>query len=154
LLLFAVSLLIVGACAGETPEQQVRRLIDRAESAVGDRDLGALADMVSDDYRDPQGYGKREVLGIARFQLQQHPSIHTLKRITALRPTGETTMEVELLVAAAGVEIRDFRSLESVSADLLRFRLVVEREAGGRWRVTSAPWKSAEPADFLALGAP
>lgn len=152
--ILAACLLLAVACSSETPEQKVLRLIDRAEAAVRDKNLGALGEMVSEQYRDPQGLGKREVLGIARFQLQQYPSIHTLKRVAAIRPVGDSSLEAEVLVAAADVEIRDRRSIESVSADLLLFHVVFTEESGGDWRITSARWKQAEPADFLGLTAP
>ena len=43
--------------------------------------------MVSEQYRDPPA-GQAGGAGLVRFQLQQYPSISTLKRVAAIRPSA------------------------------------------------------------------
>lgn len=147
--LLTLVLLLATGCGTDSPADQVRRLIDDAERAARGRDLGALGEMVSEQYRDPAGYGKREVLALVRFQFQQHRSVSTLKQIRAIQTVDSSTVEAEVLVAMADVALRDLRELDSVSADLLLFRLKFVRESDGGWRVIEAEWKEASPADFL-----
>jgi hypothetical protein len=144
-----VAALLSAGCGADSPADQVRRRIDDAEQAARARDVGALGAMVSEQYGDTSGYGKREVLALARYQFQQHRSVSTLKQIRAIRTVDSSTVEAEVLVAVADVALRDLRDLDSVSADLLLLRLRIVRETGGDWRVIEADWKEASPADFL-----
>jgi hypothetical protein len=137
------------SCSAPSPEEQVRQLIERAEAAARDRDVGALGKMVSDRYRDAAGNGKREALAILRYQFLQHQSLHLLKRARSIRSTEPGIVEAVVLVAAADVEFRSVSELESISAELLRFDLVFAEEDGGDWRVLEAEWRSVGPADFL-----
>ena len=105
--------------------------------------------MISGQFRDADGHGKREILALVRYQFQQHRSVSTLKQIREIRSVDPSTVEAEVLVAVADVALRDLRDLDSVSADLLLFRLRFVRESDGDWRVIEAEWKEASPADFL-----
>ena len=147
--LLALALLLATGCGTDSPAEQVRRLIDDAERAARGHDMDALGEMVSGQYRDAAGYGRREVLALVRYQFQQHRSVSTLKQIRAIQTVDPSTVEAEVLVAVADVALRDLRDLESISADLLLFRLRFIRESDGNWRVIEAEWKEASPADFL-----
>jgi hypothetical protein len=147
--LIAPALLLGLSCSTPSPEEQVRELIERAEAAARDRDVGELSDMLSERYRDAAGNGKQQALAILRYQFLQHQSLHLLKRVRTIQSTEPGIVEAVLLVAAADVEFRSVNELESVSAELLRFDLVFAEEDGGDWRVLEAEWRSVGPADFL-----
>ena len=145
-----VLILLLGlSCTPPSPEEQVRQLIERAEAAARDRDLGALGQMVSERYRDAAGNGKREALAMLRYQFLQHRSLHLLKRVRSVRHSEPGIVEAVVLVAAADVEFRSVRELESISAELLRFELAFVEEEGGEWKVLEAAWRRVGPADFL-----
>jgi hypothetical protein len=144
-----LALLLGLSCSTPSPEEQVRELIERAEVAARDRDVGELSEMLSERYRDAAGNGKREALAILRYQFLQHQSLHLLQRTRSIQSTEPGIVEAVVLVAAADVEFRSVSELESISAELLRFDLVFAEEDGGDWRVLEAEWRSVGPADFL-----
>jgi hypothetical protein len=148
-LLVACGLLATLACSPPSSEEQVGRLIEAAERAAENRDPAALGEMLSDRFRDASGNGKREILGLLRYEFTRHGSVHLLTRVRSIESAAPGSVEAVVFVAVADVEIRDARTLESIQADLLRFDLNFAEEQRGKWRVAAAAWRGLRPADFL-----
>jgi len=126
------------ACSDrESPEQQVRSVIDAMELAAEARDVGDLMEHLSDNYRDAQGQDRQQAALYARGYFISNQSVHLLMRVESLEFPAADEARVKLQVGMAG------RGGETgsggLSADLHDFDLVLVRE-GGEWKVSYADW--------------
>jgi hypothetical protein len=150
LLLLMISMLLP-ACSRqrESPEEQIRSLIRNAVIAAEQKDLGAMRNLVSDQYADDQGQNKRAVEGLLRVHFLRNESVHLLTRIESVTLPQPDRGRAAVLVAMAGVPITSEAALPGLRADLHRFEIDVVRE-DKVWRVQRATWYRAELADFIS----
>jgi hypothetical protein len=148
----AVSLLwlpLAGCGKRETPEQQLRALIAQAGQAATGRRAAELRGYVSDNYRDDEGRDKRALDSIIRLTVLRHGAIHLLTHISEIAVPRPGRARVVVYVAMAGTPLSGGGdNLARLNADLHRFELEFTQESG-EWRVVSARWRRADPADFL-----
>lgn len=141
------------ACGGEPddPESRVRALVDRAEAAAEDRDVGDVVALLSERFRDSYGGDRDTVKALLAHLFLRNDAIHLLVRVHDIdfRETGGASLRAS--VAMAGTPIPeltpDAGALLDLRADLHRFDLELEEERG-EWRVIHAAWRKAELADF------
>ena len=147
--LLLVLALLGAACAGpETPEQEIRAMLARAEAAAEARDVGDVAAFVSAAYRDDAGRDRQAVRGILAYTFMRNPRVHLLTAVPEVSVPSERQASARVLVAMAGHPIEAAEALAGLRADLYRFDLRLARE-DDEWRVVSAAWERAEPEDFL-----
>jgi hypothetical protein len=127
----------------------VRALIQKAEVAAENKDLGALRDLVSDNYTDEFGQDKQAILGILSFHFFRNQSIYLMTRIQTIAFPEVARAEAVLFVATAGQPIRATEELVALRADLFRFDIVLADRGKGGWKVTRAQWRRVELKDFL-----
>ena len=144
----ALVLLLACSSAPPSPEDAVRATLAAIEAAAGARDAGAIKPHLSEAYRDPNGNGRKDVLGIATVHLMRNQAVYTLSRITELELVAPDRAQVRVLAALAGQPIPDPAALARVRADLYQFDVTLREEEPGVWRVTSADWRPASLADF------
>jgi len=149
ILLAAPLLLVSFSCERTSPEERVRLTIEEAVAAARDGDAESLGRMVSENYSDPMGNSKGQLMALVGFHLCHEESLHLLERVRSVRQTGPERIEAQLLLGAAGVPIDDLTKLNRFSADLLLIDAVFEKESRTRWTVIEARWRRAEPADLL-----
>jgi len=151
--LLAATLALLSGCGHSLPdnaETRLRSTLDDMQKAAESRDIGALMGYVAADYTDTLDRNRQELRHIARFYFMRHRKPHVLlriKRIDWLDPE-HTRARVDALVATAGQAIDDPGGLSSIRADLIRFDLLFEDSKDG-FRLHSAHWQHATPADFL-----
>jgi hypothetical protein len=140
----------LGGCSGEaeSPEARVRALIERAEQAAEHKEGRVLRGLVADAYLDAEGRDKRAVEGVLRLVLLRHEAIHLLTRISEIALPAPGRARAVVYVAMAGRPIAGPAQLAALRASLWRFELDLIEEDGD-WRVASAAWRRAEPADFI-----
>lgn len=124
-------------------------MIDEAVAAAREGDQAGLGEMISEQYRDPSGRGKQQLLALLDFHLCHEESLHLLQRVRSIRKTDAERVEARILLGAAGVPIEDLAKLNRYSADLLLIDAVFVKEERAQWRVVEAQWRRAEPADLL-----
>jgi hypothetical protein len=129
---------LLAACSDrESPEQQVRSVIDAMELAAEARDVGDLMEHLSDNYRDAQGQDRQQAALYARGYFVTNQSVHLLTRVESLEFPAPDEARVKLQVGMAG------RGGETgsggLSAHLHDFDLVLVRE-GSEWKVSYADW--------------
>ncbi len=137
------------ACGSESPEAQIRRVIERGEQAAEERDVRDLAKLVSEEYRDQAGRTKADVLGILRYYFLRSDSVHILSKIRGIRVSDANHAEAELLVAIAAKPIGGLEALRNLDAELNSLRLEFVRQTDGKWRVASGDRRPAGLADFF-----
>lgn len=138
-----------GACSsGDSPEAQVRTLLQQGEAAAEKKESALLRQMVSEKYADSQGQDKKAIDAILRYYFLRNQSIHLFTRIRQVSFPQPDLAQADVMVAMAGQPISDAEELERLRADLHRFEITLARE-NGEWKVTRAEWRRAEFADFL-----
>ena len=148
LIFLGLVLWLAGCSEPETPEARLRALIESAEQAAENREGRLLRGYIADSYRDPDGRDRRTVDGILRLVLLRHESIHLLTRISEIGFPEDGRAHAVVYVAMAGRPIAGPAQLAALRASLYRFELGFVDE-DGEWRVASAAWRRAEPADFI-----
>ena len=123
-----------------TPEEEIRAVVDIAETAAEARDAGALRDLVADDYRDDDGRGAGDIRRYVQGYLIAHQSIHLITRIDSIEIEGKEVAHVKATVGMLG---RESDSTWQLASDIYRFDVRLARE-DGEWRVTRAAWQSEE----------
>lgn len=135
-----VLLVLLAACSKpDSPEAQVRAVIDRMERAAEERSVRDVLALVSAQYRDDYGNGRDDVGRAVRGYFIANQSIHLLTRIEALSFPTDDEARATVLVAMLG---RDAAAANAwnLAADLYRFELAIIREQG-EWKVTWARWQ-------------
>ncbi|MEQ1580415.1 MAG: hypothetical protein ABL964_07480 [Steroidobacteraceae bacterium] len=133
-----VAIGLAGCGAPDSPEVQVRAVIEAAEHAAEARDVSAVMQLVSPDYADADGRQATELSRYLRGYFIANQSIHLLTRIDSLEFPARDVAEVEMTVAMVGREAEaDSDSAWDLAADVHTLRLTL-MEKGGDWRVTHA----------------
>jgi len=152
--LIAVLLAGAAALAGcgaepDTPEQQVRALLGRAETLAETRDLDGLKALISERYRDPAKHDRRGIVQILAYYFFRHKTIYLLVKVDRLEVVAEGRAEATVFVAMAATPVDAQEQLLNLRADLYRFDVVVEEERKGDWKLMSAEWRRIQKADFI-----
>jgi hypothetical protein len=145
---FCLPLLVSCSPAEDSPETQIRMLLERGETAAEKKQTGELRKMISEKYSDSQGQDKRAIEAILRYYFLRHESIHLLMRIQSIAFPQPAQAQAIVLVAMAGQPISGTQELERLRADLHRFEITLTSE-NKEWKVTRAEWRRAEPGDFF-----
>lgn len=144
----SLALLLPGCSKPETPEQRLRALINGAEQAAEQKEIGTLRGYVSDRYRDAAGRDRRTIDGVLRLYLLRHANVHLLTRVERVTLTPPDRADAVIYVAMAARPIASAEALAAFQANLYRFDIgFLEEEE--QWRVTHAAWRPAELADFI-----
>ena len=127
--LILASLLI--ACSSATSdEQRVRALFASAEEAAESRDVGAVLEVVGDDYADDQGNTRDSLRGFLRVFFAAHPKLELVTSVDDLQFPVDGLARARVTVR--GLDLDRFDAGDSVVLD------VELRRVGGEWRVSRA----------------
>jgi len=148
LVLFALLFALIAGCEGEpqSPEDEIRQLIDRAIEAAEERDSGDLMEMVAEGYSDQRNNDKQRLRTMVRALFFRHKNIFLFKRISDIRISGTNRASVELFVAMTGQRLSDITKLANFRAQIYRFELELVKD--DEWRVLEARWQRARATDL------
>lgn len=139
-LLAIAALALLTACSDEdSPEQQVRAVIERMERAVEARDVGDVVALLSSEYRDAYGNTADDVSRRIRGYFIANQSIHLLTRIEELSFPHPDEARATVLVGMVGREA-DAAGAWNLATELRTFDVVFIRE-DGEWKVSWAQWR-------------
>lgn len=133
-----LTLATLAACGDkDSPEQQVRSVIEQMEQAAEDRDVGDLKAHLSEDFRDANGRGAEEAARYVRGYFIANQSIHLLTRIEELTFPTAGEARAHVLVGMMGREsaAADPSELGDLAGELRTFKIALRRE-DGEWKVT------------------
>jgi hypothetical protein len=149
MLRFAACLAVVLlACrAPESPEEQVRAVLAAVEEAAEARDVGALKEHLSAEYRDARGNDRQAVAGLATVHFMQHRGIHLLVQVRKVVVEVPGEARAAALVAMAGTPIPGPEALPALNASLYYFDVELHEEDGA-WKIVRASWSPATADDF------
>lgn len=141
---------LTGCSKSDSPEEQIREMLDRAESVVEARALPDAGSLVSDSYQDDGKRSKQDLIRLLSGYFLRNRSIHLLVQIERIELIDPQRASVTLYAAMAGKPIADVEALLALRAGLYRFDLELIREAD-EWRVASGRWQPATREDFLGM---
>ena len=147
---FALLLAILLASCAPSPEDLVREVLRAAELAAEQGRAHDLSRLVSARYTDVDGRTGDELVRIATDYVAGRQPLYLLvveRRLSRVDAAGE--IESELLVAAASVPLESLFDLSRASADVGVVTLRFVEDAPRAWRIASADWRPASPADLL-----
>jgi len=130
-----MTLAALAACADrDSPEQQVRAVIEQMELAAENRDVGDLKAHLSEDYRDPNGMGPDEAVRYARGYFIANQSIHLLTRIEELTFPTEDEARAQVVVGMLGRDAGASAQWD-LAAEVQTLKIALRRE-DDEWKVT------------------
>jgi hypothetical protein len=128
-----MTFVVLAACGDkDSPEQQVRAVIEQMEQAAESRSVGDLKAHLSADYRDANGMDAEEAARYARGYFIANQSIHLLTRIEELTFPTDGEARAQVLVGMLG---RDAADRWDLAAELHTFQIALRRE-DDEWKVT------------------
>ena len=132
-----VLFVLVAGCADPgSPEEQVRDTILQAELAAEARDMGAIRDLVHDEYQDRSGRDRRMLINQVRLYLMARQSLELLVKINDIKFTANDYVEVD--VTAAGLGLRAGMEGFGLTADSDHYRIDLARDDDGNWLLIGA----------------
>ena len=134
-----LAMALLGCGAPDSPEQQIRAVIEQVEIAAESRDVGDLMQHVSQQYQDGSGLGRDDAAKYVRGYFIANQSIHLLTRVDQVEfPVSE---EARVLVTV-GMVGRDAAASGQwdLAANIYEFDVTLRRE-GDAWKVTYAKWQ-------------
>jgi hypothetical protein len=137
-LLLAACLTLTACGDADSPEQQVRTVIDKMEAAAEARDVSELVEHLSSEYRDANGMAPDEAARYARGYFIANQSIHLLTRVEEVEFPLPDEARARVLVGMVGRDA-DAAGKWDLAADLYEFKVTLRREDGD-WKVSFAQW--------------
>ena len=145
-LLASMTLLLACSGASDSPETQIRRLIERGVEAAENRSTDDLTELLHPQYVDQQGNNQQRVATLLRAYFIRHRNIHLFTRLADIEFPAADRAVVTMHVAMAGSRIADMSVLASLRAQIYRFELHLVKY--GEWRVRQASWQRASLSDL------
>lgn len=140
LLLAALCLYGCSSAEPESPEAQIRAVIEQIEQAAEERNRRGISEHISERYQDEQGRSRDDVENILRAYLFRNANINLFITLHSMTPLSPQEYRVELSVAMAGKSVPAATEASRLKADWQRFALLfVDESAGdGEWKVSRA----------------
>jgi hypothetical protein len=134
---------VLAACGPSgTPEDEVRALVDAAETAAEERDAGNLRALVADDYEDSAGRDAADVRNLLHAYLVAHPSLTLLTRIDSIEIEGKELARVKVTVGVLAREANEGSDWD-LATDVHRLDVWLARGEDGEWRAIRAAPREA-----------
>jgi hypothetical protein len=121
-----VALILLSACgARSSDEEQVRAVVDAAETAAEARDASDVLEHVATDYSDSNGFDRAQLQNFLRAYFLANPRLELVVRIVSLEfPVAE--------LGRARIGVTALPSGDNATLD------VEFRREDGHWRITRA----------------
>jgi hypothetical protein len=139
LCLAALAAIVAGCGDTDSPEAQIRSVIERIELAAEARDVSDVLEHVTLEYRDHHGNDRDEVARAMRGYFIANQSIHLLTRVEELSFPAEDEARATVLVGMVGRDAAAANSWD-LAADLYRFEVAIVRDEG-EWKINWARWR-------------
>ncbi len=147
----AAVLVCLVACAAdpESPEDEIRRLIDAMEQAAESGSVSQVAEGLHSSYTDAWHQNKAAALRTLFGLFRRHGNIHLFSILKSIQLSdGEKAAKSVVYLAMSGVPVDSLETLLAIKADLLRFDIELLL-SDGAWQVSAAHWQRADPAVLL-----
>ncbi len=136
LCLVVASLALGGCHKHESPEEQIRKVLDDGAAALEARDAKKAAEVLSDAYKDDAGRDKQKVKGLAFFALQQGPVLVSLQKVDIKVDGDHAAVALKVLAVQGNPTLKTAADLLPSNARAFDLTLSLAHEDDG-WRVTA-----------------
>lgn len=139
------------ACGGDpqSPEEQVRAVIEEIERAAEAGDVSAFRAVISESYQDEHGFDKRDLIAYVTFHVMRHTQRRFFARVRSIEIRDNGRAEVVAIAAISGRDVSGLEELATLNADVYKVDVDLDDEGDGEWRVVWAQWKRTAPTDLL-----
>jgi hypothetical protein len=132
----------LAACAREdSPEAQVRAVIDAAEQAAEARDVSAAMRLVADDYADSRGFDREALRRFVHGYFVLNQSIRLLVRVEDVQFPADELAQARVTIGTLGTRGEEAEDW-SVVVDLHEFDVELVRD-GREWLLRRAEWSTS-----------
>lgn len=150
LLGFYTSLVIIQSCKQQTtPDMIAQEFIDQVKTAVDDRTIRGISELVSTEYHDTYNRNRRDISGLASAYLIRSKSLHLFTDLVSARSLSDTSIQCRVLAAFAATPVGNKSLLPDLKADFYWFDMELIKE-NGDWKVISVVWQQAMLDDFFS----
>lgn len=142
-------ILIIQSCKQQTtPDIIAQEFIDQLKTAVDDRTLRGISELISKDYHDTHNRNRRDIAGLASAYLIRSKSLHLFTDLVSAGPLSDSSIKCRVLAAFAATPVANKSLLPDIQADFYWFDIELIEE-NGDWKVLSAVWQQAMLDDFF-----
>lgn len=129
--------LALAACSPkETPEQQIRKVLDEGAAALEARDSDRAAKTLSDAYKDSAGRDKSKLKGLTFFALQQGPVLVSMQTVDIqLDGKEKANVSMKVLAIQGSATLKSAKDLLPTNARSFDLKIAMVKE--GEWKVAS-----------------
>lgn len=138
-LLLAAVAMLAGCGDANSPEQQVRRVLEQIETAVEERDTGDLARHLAAEYRDQNGMSREDAIRHVRGYFLATQQLHLMPVVEQVEFPLPDEARARVLVTMLSGEA-DAAGNWDRNAGVYEFKLALRRE-DEQWKVTFAEWR-------------
>jgi hypothetical protein len=139
------------ACGGDpqSPEEQVRAVIEEIERAAEAGDVSAFKAVISESYQDERGFDKRDLVAYVTFHVMRHTQRRFFARVRSVEIRDNGRAEVVVIAAISGRDVSGLEELATLNADVYQLDVDLDDEGDGDWQVVWAQWWRTAPTDLL-----
>ncbi|MCC7070940.1 MAG: hypothetical protein IT383_06445 [Deltaproteobacteria bacterium] len=130
-----VCVILLSACARETPEAKMRRALDDAVAALAAKDIKGAGAILADDFTDGAKRTKKDLTRLGFLALQRGPVFVRLQSVSTEVEGARATTELTVLAVQGAPEIKSAADLLDTNARTLELTLRWRKD-GGDWQVT------------------
>lgn len=138
----------------EGPEERIRALLQEAARAAEQRKPGEVAELLSERFRGGAGeasLGRDDARRLLALELLRGQWVTvTIASAEVIVDGPRARAHVDALLSRAADRQKGLAALLPGEAAVHRFRLELEEEPDGRWRVVAAGWRQASLQEALA----
>lgn len=135
LVLLVAALCGASACKRDRPEQVIRRTLDEAIAALGNKDAREAGAVLADDFVDDAKRGKKDVVRLAFLALQRGPVFVKLTGVDTTVTGDEASSKVSALAVQGSASVQSAADLLDTNARTFELKLAWRKE-GSAWRIT------------------
>lgn len=133
----------------QSPEDQVRTVIEEIERAAEAGDVSAFKAAISESYTDERGFDKQDLIAYVTFNVMRHTHRRFFARVRSIEIREGGRAEVVVVAAISGRDVSGLEELASLNADVYKIDVDLDDEGDGDWRVVWAQWRRTAPTDLL-----
>ena len=139
------------ACGGDpqSPEEQVRTVIEEIERAAEAGEVSAFKAVISESYQDERGFDKRDLVAYVTFHVMRHTQRRFFARVRSVEIREGGRAEVVVVAAISGRDVSGLEELANLNADVYKIDVDLDDEGDGDWRVVWAQWRRTAATDLL-----
>lgn len=136
-----IILVFMAACSGskDSPEAQVKAVMESMEGAIEARNNSALFEHISQRYKDHKGNDRDALRKFAQFYMLRNKNIEMFTRIQSLEQLDAATFAVEASVIMGAQADSRGAGLGQLRADSHDISAVFELQ-DDEWKLVSVSW--------------